>query len=94
MLPLRDPTTLFPTGVAMVTSIAPQSERLGMTVSSFNSVSHSPPIVLVRIARSEKSYSSCATAEEYAVIVSPPDTRREPFKSETGCLLFEIHNYD
>jgi hypothetical protein len=35
---------LFPTGVAVVTAIAGDGERIGATVSSFNSVSLSPPL--------------------------------------------------
>lgn len=40
----------FPTGVCVVTAMA-NGERLGMTISSFNSVSLDPPLVLFSIDR-------------------------------------------
>jgi len=42
----RDALGCFPTGVAVVTTITRDGIRLGTTVSSFNSVSLSPPLVL------------------------------------------------
>lgn len=48
---------LFPTGVAVVTTIAGDGERIGATVSSFNSVSLSPPLVLFSIARTARSFA-------------------------------------
>ena len=42
---------VFPTGVAVVTARAPDGLLQGMTVSSFNSVSLEPPLVLFSVAR-------------------------------------------
>jgi 4-hydroxyphenylacetate 3-hydroxylase, reductase component len=37
----------FPTGVAVMTTVAPDGSRVGLTVNSFTSVSLDPPLVLV-----------------------------------------------
>ena len=63
----RDALGLFPTGVAVVTTITRDGARLGTTVSSFNSVSLSPPLVLFSIARSSNSFTAWGEAEAYAV---------------------------
>jgi flavin reductase (DIM6/NTAB) family NADH-FMN oxidoreductase RutF len=60
---------LFPTGVAIVTAIAKAGERFGITVSSFNSVSLSPPLVLFSVARSANSFPLMANALSYAISV-------------------------
>jgi flavin reductase (DIM6/NTAB) family NADH-FMN oxidoreductase RutF len=60
---------LFPTGVAVVTAIAKSGERIGITVSSFNSVSLSPPLVLFSIARSATSFPLLADTPSYAINV-------------------------
>jgi flavin reductase (DIM6/NTAB) family NADH-FMN oxidoreductase RutF len=36
----------FPTGVCLVTTVAPDGKRLGLTANSFSSVSLDPPMVL------------------------------------------------
>jgi flavin reductase (DIM6/NTAB) family NADH-FMN oxidoreductase RutF len=63
----RDALGCFPTGVAVVTTITRDGIRLGTTVSSFNSVSLSPPLVLFSIARSSNSFAAWAEAETYAI---------------------------
>ncbi|MGU3495446.1 flavin reductase family protein [Xanthobacteraceae bacterium A53D] len=67
----RETLGLFPTGVAIVTTCTPQGERIGATVSSFNSVSLDPPLVLFSIARNAKAYDAWANAEHYAVNILP-----------------------
>ncbi|MDB5648857.1 MAG: actVB [Hyphomicrobiales bacterium] len=66
---LRDTLALFPTGVAIITSLTSQGERIGATVSSFNSVSLDPPLVLFSIARSAKSFAAWAEINTFAVNV-------------------------
>jgi flavin reductase (DIM6/NTAB) family NADH-FMN oxidoreductase RutF len=39
----RDTLGMFPTGVTVITARAPGGEPIGLTVSSFNSVSLTPP---------------------------------------------------
>lgn len=63
----RDALGLFPTGVAVVTTVTKDGARIGATVSSFNSVSLSPPLVLFSVARSTNSFSSWCEAETYAI---------------------------
>jgi flavin reductase (DIM6/NTAB) family NADH-FMN oxidoreductase RutF len=63
----RDALGLFPTGVAVVTTIASDGTYLGTTVSSFNSVSLWPPLVLFSIARSTGSFTAWSEAETYAI---------------------------
>jgi flavin reductase (DIM6/NTAB) family NADH-FMN oxidoreductase RutF len=63
----RDALGLFPTGVAVVTTVANDGTRVGTTVSSFNSVSLSPPLVLFSIARSARSFAAWHQAEAYAI---------------------------
>lgn len=63
----RDALGLFPTGVAVVTTITKDGARIGATVSSFNSVSLSPPLVLFSIARTSKSFAAWNDADTYAI---------------------------
>ena len=60
---------LFPTGVVIVTTLTAAGERLGITVSSFNSVSLAPPLVLFSIARSAYGLPAWAQAQSYAINV-------------------------
>jgi flavin reductase (DIM6/NTAB) family NADH-FMN oxidoreductase RutF len=68
-LEFRTALGLFPTGVVIVTAITKLGEQLGITVSSFNSVSLSPPLVLFSIARTANSFPQIADAANYAVNV-------------------------
>ena len=68
----RSALGLFPTGVAIVTTVA-AGERLGLTVSSFNSVSLSPPLILFSVARSANSFAAWRQAQTYAVNILHED---------------------
>jgi flavin reductase (DIM6/NTAB) family NADH-FMN oxidoreductase RutF len=57
----------FATGVAVVTGLAQDGARLGITVSSFNSVSLAPPLILFSIARRTNSFPAWQAARHYAV---------------------------
>jgi flavin reductase (DIM6/NTAB) family NADH-FMN oxidoreductase RutF len=63
----RDALGTFPTGVAVVTGLTEKGDRLGMTVSSFNSVSLSPPLILFSVARRAHSYAAWTGMRRYAV---------------------------
>jgi len=63
----RDALGAFPTGVAVITGITESGERLGMTVSSFNSVSISPPLVLFSVARRAHSFEAWQDTPRYAI---------------------------
>jgi len=58
----------FPTGVCVVTCMV-DGERLGMTMSSFNSLSLDPPLVLFSIDRRAASLPLWEKATRYAVNV-------------------------
>lgn len=70
---LRDVLGLFPTGVAIVTSVAADGERLGATVSSFNTVSLDPPLVLFSMARNARSFGAWSAAQHFAVNILHED---------------------
>ena len=57
----------FPTGVCVVTARAADGEDLGMTISSFNSLSLDPPLVLFSIDRRSHGLNKWQGAEGYAV---------------------------
>jgi 3-hydroxy-9,10-secoandrosta-1,3,5(10)-triene-9,17-dione monooxygenase reductase component len=64
----RDALGLFATGVAVVTAEV-DGVRLATTVSSFNAVSLSPPLVLFSIARKAGSFALWQSADSFAVMV-------------------------
>lgn len=59
----------FPTGVCVVTAHAEDGEDLGMTMSSFNSLSLDPPLVLFSIDRRANSLPKWQAAGGYAINV-------------------------
>jgi flavin reductase (DIM6/NTAB) family NADH-FMN oxidoreductase RutF len=63
----RDALGLFPTGVAIVTTVDAQGQPAGITVNSFTSVSLDPPLILVSIARTSRSFDLFNTVEHFAV---------------------------
>ena len=65
----RRALSCFATGVAVATAIDANGERVGMTVSSFNSVSLDPPLVLWSIANNSRSHDVFTTAEHFGVNV-------------------------
>lgn len=56
---LRQTLSCFPTGVAIATTVSRQGIPIGVTISSFNSVSMDPPLVLWSLA------SNAGSREEY-----------------------------
>jgi flavin reductase (DIM6/NTAB) family NADH-FMN oxidoreductase RutF len=57
----------FATGVAVITAQAADGSAIGLTMSSFNSVSVDPPLVLFSIDRKAFSLTAMTEAEGYAV---------------------------
>lgn len=57
----------FPTGVAVVTTVLPNGEHLGLTVSSFNSVSLAPPLILFSVARSALGFGEWMGVKHYTI---------------------------
>lgn len=65
----RDALGCFATGVAIVTARNADAEPIGMTISSFNSVSLDPPLVLFSVDRKALSLPGMCAAQGYAVNV-------------------------
>ena len=59
----------FATGVTVVTTTDANGTPVGMTVSSFNSVSLDPPLVLWSLGRSTGNYAAFAQCRHYAIHV-------------------------
>lgn len=59
----------FATGVTIVTACGPQGDRVGATVSSFNSVSLDPPMVLWSLHKRALSRSAFESSTHFAVHV-------------------------
>ena len=64
---LRDVLGCFPTGVAVVTAASPDGSLLGVTISSFNSVSLDPPLVLISLSRGLLSLPGLLAADAFAI---------------------------
>jgi flavin reductase (DIM6/NTAB) family NADH-FMN oxidoreductase RutF len=65
----RDALGQFPTGVTIITTMTAAGDRLGMTISSSNSLSLDPPLVLFSIWCSASSFAAWQQAERYAINV-------------------------
>jgi len=63
----------FATGVTIVTTRAPDGAPVGLTVSSFNAVSLSPPLVLWSLSRSAGSLAVFESCKNYVVNVLAAD---------------------
>lgn len=59
----------FPTGVAVVTAGDPDGDPVAMTVSSFNSVSLDPPLVLFSVARGATRLQALLDAPHFGISV-------------------------
>ena len=59
----------FPTGVCLVTALAPDGARTGLTANSFSSVSIDPPMVLWSLARTASSAPVFRDAEYFVISV-------------------------
>ena len=59
----------FPTGVCLVTALAADERRIGLTANSFSSVSLDPPMVLWSLSRSATSAPVFRDAEYFAINV-------------------------
>ena len=65
----RRALSCFATGVAIATTLDDSGEPVGMTISSFSSVSMEPPLVLWSIAHDAHGYDAFINAEHFAVNV-------------------------
>ncbi len=72
---LRDAYGAFMTGVTVVTSHDSGGMPIGFTANSFASVSLSPPLLLVCIAKSSRNHETMTTAPGFAVNILAEDQK-------------------
>lgn len=72
-LAFRNALGQFCTGVTTITTIAPDGEQIGITVSSFNSLSLDPPLILWSIAEETPSFNCFAVGDPFVVNVLAGD---------------------
>lgn len=65
----RRALSCFATGVAVVTALDRNGEKVGITINSFSSVSLDPPLVLWSIAEDSQNYDTFTQADDFAVHV-------------------------
>ena len=66
---------MFATGVTIVTARAPDGAVVGLTASSFNSVSLTPPLVLWSLAQAAASLPAFSKGSHYAINVLAADQK-------------------
>ena len=71
----RNALGMFATGVTIVTARGSQGELIGMTASSFNSVSVAPPLVLWSLVHKASSLAVFSAATHYAINVLTVEQR-------------------
>ncbi|MDT0138982.1 flavin reductase family protein [Acidovorax sp. PRC11] len=69
----RDALGMFATGVTIVTAQDAAGGLVGLTASSFNSVSLAPPLVLWSLGRAAGSMNALAAGSHYAINVLAAD---------------------
>jgi flavin reductase (DIM6/NTAB) family NADH-FMN oxidoreductase RutF len=69
----RASLAMFATGVTIVTARTPSGELVGLTASSFNSVSLTPPLVLWSLSQAAGSMAVLATGSHYAINILAAD---------------------
>ena len=70
---LRGTLGQFPTGVAIVTTLAANHKPVGMTINSFNSISLTPALVSWCIDHRAVSYETFAKSKSFAITVLAED---------------------
>lgn len=90
----RDALGLFPTGIAIVTTVDGQGQPAGVTVNSFTSVSLDPPLILVSLARTSRSFDAFMAAARFAVSLLRDDQRKasSAFASTTGDRFSQVRH--
>lgn len=73
---LRNAFGYYATGVAVVTTCTPSSERIGVTVNSFTSVSLDPPLVSFCLLNRANCYRVWREAAAFTVNVLSADQQR------------------
>ena len=63
----------FATGVTIITTVGPDGEKIGVTASSFNSLSMDPPLVLWSSMKEARSCAAFEQASHFAVNILASD---------------------
>lgn len=85
----RDALGSFATGVTIATTLGPDDEPIGVTASSFNSVSIDPPLVLWSLAKASLSRSAFCESGHFNVHVLSADQEDLATRfSQTGANKF------
>lgn len=77
---------MFATGVTIVTARTPEGSYVGLTASSFNSVSQSPPLVLWSLSLKARSMPAFSEGSHYAINILAAEQRHlaERFASQSA----------
>jgi flavin reductase (DIM6/NTAB) family NADH-FMN oxidoreductase RutF len=81
---LRDAFSRFPTGVTIVTALDHGDQPVGITISSFNTVSLHPPLVLWSLAQKSSSLNAfyMGSAHVIHVLAEPQAALAKRFSSK------------
>jgi 3-hydroxy-9,10-secoandrosta-1,3,5(10)-triene-9,17-dione monooxygenase reductase component len=66
---LRNALGSFATGITVVTAIGADSQHVGMTANSFNSVSLDPPLILWSISKESNCFNDFIQAKSFSIHV-------------------------
>jgi flavin reductase (DIM6/NTAB) family NADH-FMN oxidoreductase RutF len=72
----RSALGMFATGVTIVTATTAEGKPIGLTASSFNSVSLDPPLVLWSLASAAASLPAFSTGSHYAINILAADQKQ------------------
>lgn len=72
---LRNALGQYVTGVTVITTLSPNSDKIGITANSFNSVSLDPPLVLWSVDKAARSFGAFHKAEHFAIHILGEDQR-------------------
>ena len=83
---------MFATGVTIVTAHGPDGELIGLTASSFNSVSLTPPLVLWSLAQAAGSMAALSAGSHYAINILAADQKElaERFSSKRADRWLDV----
>ena len=92
---LRQALGQFPTGVTVITTLDRAEQPTGMTASSFNSLSLSPPLVLWSIDKHTGCFDAFSQCQHFAIhtLTSSQQALSNRF-AKRGLNKFEGLNYD
>ncbi|MDD9908453.1 MAG: flavin reductase [Ahrensia sp.] len=91
----REALSTFATGVTIVTAPGLNGDPVGMTVSSFNSVSMDPPLVLWSVTKAALSAQSFKAAKRFAVhVLSVEQTTLSNAFSKSGMDKFSVCDHE